>query len=109
MTYSDQIISFLESHPAISVNRVEKDLKIPRSTLVLNRAKERGIPKKHIFPLICYLADYGLKINGYTLTYDKAIDSIFGRKFVSVEDFNEEENSYTVKEYRMLATSYFDL
>lgn len=105
--YSKIITDFLESHPAISANKIEQDLALPQSTLY--KAKNgREIAIKHIYPLLCYLADYGLTIDGYTLTLDKDTDSLFARKWISNEG-QDRQGNYKVKEARWMACSYADL
>lgn len=108
--YSNIITDFLSTHPAISMNRVEEDLGVPQSTLFKAKG-DRLIPTKHIYPLLCYLAGYGLKIDGYDLSYDPADDTLTGRRWVDNVDTIEEDGGfvYVVKEYRLLAAGYFDL
>jgi hypothetical protein len=109
--YSNIITDFLKSHSLISVKALEEALKIPQSTIWKAVQGERLIPEKHIFPLICFLANYGLKIDGYDLSYDDSDGILFGRQSIETVDDEEIDNTfvYTNKEYRFLAVDYFDL
>lgn len=109
--YSNIIIDFLKSHPRISVLGLEKELKLPSGTLQHPKAGLRKIPEKHIYPIVCHLADYGLKIDGYTLTHDSSDDTLTGRKWLEDVKTIELHRTfiYVVKECRMFAGGYFDL
>lgn len=108
--YSEIITAFLKSHPLISVKGLEEALNIPQSTIGQMKTG-RLIPEKHIFGLICHLANYGMEIDGYTLSYDPADGVLTGRKWAENIETIEENGAFTyiVKECRMLADSYFDL
>lgn len=111
--YSNVITEFLRTHPAISSNRIEEELNLPQSTIGQALNGGRLIPVKHIFPLLCYLARYGLELDGYQLNYDPADGLLTGRKWVENKEVIEVEGGssfeYIVKEYRFLASDYFDL
>jgi hypothetical protein len=108
--YSNIITDFLKSHSLISVKALEEALKIPQSTIWKAVQGERLIPEKHIFPLICFLADYGLRIDGHTLEYDHSDGTIIGRKAIEVETQEDGDGFiYLVKEYRFIVSDYFDL
>lgn len=104
--YSDIITEFLKSHPLISLNALEKALEIPQSTLHKAINAARLIPSKHIFPLLCELALYGLEIDGFRLTVDES-NNIFARK--DVETVDSADDYYLSKQYRWFAGSYSDL
>lgn len=104
--YSDIILNFFAEHPAIAVNKVERFLNLPSSTL--RRAKDRGIPAKHIFSILFYLADYGLKIDGYTVTADPSDGGLFFRKWLENVE-SSKDGVYTVKEARYHAFCFADL
>lgn len=112
--YTKIILDFLNSHSLISVKGIEETLNIPQSTIG-QATNGRLIPEKHIYPLICFLADYGLKIDGYDLIYDAVDDTLTGRKWIeNLETIEIEENGasqfeYIIKEDRILITDYFDL
>lgn len=109
--YSNLICDYLRSRPAIAATTIEKKLGLPDSTIRQALAGAQLIPEKHIFPIVCYLSGYGLTIDGYTLSYDPADDTLSGRKWV--ENVGTEEDGdgfvYIVKEYRFFASSYSDL
>ncbi|HRQ17686.1 MAG TPA: hypothetical protein PL085_11460 [Agriterribacter sp.] len=95
----------------ISARAIETELKLPDSTIRKALTGAREIPAKHIFPIICLLAGYGLKIDGYTLTFDQADGPLTGRKWVENIKTKKEGTGfvYIVKEYRFFASSFFDL
>jgi transcriptional antiterminator len=111
---SKQVCDFLKSHKLISVNKLEKKLNLPQSTIAqaLN-STTRFIPSKHLYSIIFELVQYGLKIDGYEWEIDDNLNvpNIYGRKFVELVDTIEDENSfvYVVKEYRTLASDLSDL
>jgi predicted transcriptional regulator len=109
--YSNIITEFLKSRYLISVNALEHALNIPQSTIGKALQGERLIPEKHIFPIICFLAEYGLKIDGYDLSYDESNGTLFGRTWVETVSTEEEGDGfvYLIKEYRFTAGNYFDL
>lgn len=109
--YSDIIIKFLKSHPLISAKGLEEVLEMPQSTIGQALSGVRLIPVKHIYNIVCYLAAYGLEIDGYLLTYNQEDNTITGRKWVkNMKNIKEGAGfAYVVKEYRILATDYFDL
>lgn len=109
--YSNIITEFLKSHSLISVNKIEEKLKIPPGTVAQAMAGNRFIPEKHIFPIIAHLADYGIKLEGYEVEYDPVGNLITGRKWIENIKTIEKDGGfeYIVKEYRFLASGYFDL
>lgn len=113
--YTKIITDFLRSHPVISVLGVEKELNLPSSTIRSPMAGLREIPTKHIFPIIGFLANYGLQIEGYNLKYDPEDGTLSARKWVENMEVIEVESEtgshfeYIVKEYRWIASDYFDL
>ena len=109
--YSDIIVEFLKSHPLISSKALEEALSIPQSTIGQALSGARLIPEKHIYYIICHLANYGLQIDGYTLTYDPSDNVLTGRKWVENMKTVKDGGgfAYVVKEYRMLAADYTDL
>lgn len=58
---SNHFLTFLESHPLISVRGLEKAVNMPNDTI--RKAKEskgkRGIPEKYFYQLGLILRDYG--------------------------------------------------
>ena len=104
--YTNVITEFLKSHPLISLNALEKTLDIPQSTLHKAVNSARLIPSKHIFPLLCELAGYGLEIDGFRLSVDES-NNIFARK--DVETVDSTDDYYLSKQYRWFAGSYLDL
>lgn len=104
--YSLIICEFLNERDLISVNALEKKLALPQSTFGQALSGKRLIPEKHIWNIICELANYGLKIDGYSLEYDSDGGSLFFRKTVSVKT---RKKDYLVTELRWIAGSYFDL
>lgn len=114
MSISDEIISFLKSHPLISVAGLEKQLDIPDSTIRQATTGAREIPHKHLFPVVSLLAGYGLKYDGYDLSYDPNDGVLSGRRFVEnmetieVNDQDGTNFEYIVKEYRSLWTNSDD-
>lgn len=115
--YSNLIADFLISHPLISAQGLEKTLGLPNSAIrhaLFSRhsgKKQKFIPTKHIWPIVCHLADYGLEINGYQLKYDPADGLLSGRKTVKTEHIVEQGKGfiYIIQEYRIIAASYPDL
>lgn len=84
---------------------------MPQSTIGQALSGKRNIPEKYIFELLCELAQYGLKIDGYMLSYDAPIQVLFGRKFLeNIETIEVNGHlEYVLKESRTIWTSYFDL
>lgn len=109
--YSNIITEFLRTHPLLSINAIEIELNLPQSTIAQSIKGPRFLPVKHIYSLICLLAQYGLKIDGYTISYDPSDDTISGRKFVENIKTIEEDGSFTyvIKEYRFIAADFHDL
>lgn len=63
------ILEFLQD-PILSKSLIEKSVGIPQGTF--NRAQRTGvIPSQHIYPIICFLANYGFKLYGYSLWVDE--------------------------------------
>lgn len=109
--YSTIITDFLKSHPLIGLRPLENILHIPTGTIRQAASGDRQIPEKHIYPIICHLADYGLKIDDHSLTYDPADGMLSGRRWLE-NVIDEEVNGsfrYIIKESRWFATNYFDL
>lgn len=109
--YTDLITEFLVSHPAISIQILEKELGLP-STTIAQAKQGRNIPAKHIYPIICHLVGYGLKIDGFTLSYDPSDKTISGRKWLRNVRSREAKHGYfiyTVEEEMVLFTAYDDL
>lgn len=109
--YSNIITNFLRSHPAIAPTTLENELSLPNSTIRQALAGAQLIPKKHLFNIICHLADYGLKIDGYILSYNPADGILSGRKWVENIEIIEEGDgfAYIVKEYRIMANDISEL
>lgn len=108
--YSDAICEFLTSHHLIAVATLEQLLSLPASTIAQALNGSRSIPQKHIFPILCELARYGIEVEGYRLVYDEATDTIIAAFADEVETKEEGDGFvYFVKEYRWIACSYTDL
>lgn len=109
--YSNIIVEFLKAHPLIPTQSLEQALGIPDTTISKAVHGDRLIPTKHIFPILCFLAEYGIEIDGYALSYDDQIDSLFGRKFIENVKTIEKDGvfTYIVKESRTIFTDFFDL
>lgn len=58
---SQEIVSFLQSHPLISINALEKMCNIPQSTIGKALSGAREIPLIHIENLENILKPYGFK------------------------------------------------
>lgn len=57
---TEKILAWLADHPAISINKIEQEARLPASTI--GQAKNgRGIPEKHIATLVAVLKKYGFK------------------------------------------------
>lgn len=55
---TQKVLLFLKEHPLISVNALEKQCKIPRSTIDKVR-RGRKMPRKHMSGLVEVLKMYG--------------------------------------------------
>jgi len=109
--HSKRLCDFLKSHPFISLNALEKELKMPQGTLWKAMNDKRNIPVRYIFPMIYILADYGLTWNGYTLTQDPETYNVLAHMRDSLIDVREDDSSfeYIVKEFRYIISDYSDL
>ncbi len=108
---NELLLAFFKSHPAIAPTTVEKELDLPSTTIRQALAGAQLIPVKHLYPIICYLAGYGLQIDGYSLSYDAADNTLSGRKWVENMETVEEDGgfAYIVKEHRFNANDVFDI
>lgn len=109
--YTKHICEFLLNHILISVNGLEQLLQLPATTISQAMNGSRSIPEKHIFKIVCELANYGFEIDGYILRYDASDNSLSGRKWVkNIKTVKEGDGfAYIVKEYRWIAGDYSDL
>lgn len=102
--YTDHILSFLESHSLISVNLLEQELALPQSTIGKAKSGDRLIPEKHIFDMLCFLSDYGIKdIHGHTLVHDKPTNTLFGYKRTA------ETKTFEIQKYKNGKTIEIDI
>ena len=62
---SNQIAKFLKTHEAVSMNFVEKQLKIPQGHLSRSLKKDKIISPNHHLKIIAFLRNYGLKIDNH--------------------------------------------
>ncbi len=110
------ICDFLRSHHMIPAQTLELKLDIPITTIQKAVIGERNIPEKHIFPILCELVGYGMKIDGYTCEVDEfghlycylrveTIDTIE----VKSQSSGSSHFEYISKEYRIHYTDYDDL
>jgi hypothetical protein len=110
--YTNIIREYFRSHPAVAPTIVEKELGLPNGTIRQALATGRLIPAKHIYSIVCYLADYGLQIDGYSLIHDEVDDTLSGRKWIRNVKTSEKKTGefvYTIEEYRLFAANFFDL
>lgn len=110
---STQIIEFLKNHPLISLNKLEKKIKM-RSQGTLSRciSTSKPIPSIYIFPLIYELGNYGIKIDGYDISPDSDTPHIFLKKEIGLAECVEEEEGYFIyiqKQNRSIACDLSDL
>jgi hypothetical protein len=110
---SREVVEYIRSREALNISVIERDLKMPASTLSKAVGGTRDIPPTWLYELIRYLIPYGLKFKGYDWTLDDDnTPYIFGRKWlenIEKRDGDDEEHSvYYVKEIRLLAGDLFD-
>ncbi|MBA4852082.1 hypothetical protein [Emticicia sp. BO119] len=117
--YSKEIITFLKSHPFISVNAIERALDLPFTTLSKAMTGQRDISEKHLWNIILALSSYGLTIKGYSCKVTESGNLKLWKKW---RDGGKTEHvfrgngadqiykiSYDLEEYRHTATSLADL
>lgn len=105
------IVAYITSHPLINVNALEKALALPQATIGKALNGSRNISQKHLFPIICYLSSYGLKLFDFTLSYNPNDHLLSGRKTIDTLELIEEKLvfTYIVKEDRFSVSNILDL
>lgn len=62
--FSEDIVTFLNEHPLISVNALEKDAKMPKNSLTQAMTGQRKISFKYVFGIFGIIQNYGFKDYG---------------------------------------------
>ena len=113
---SNQIAAFLKTHEAVSMNFIEKQLKIPQGHLSRCVKNDKTISPNHFWRLITFLANYGLKIDGFALVFEdnvlimtKKVATFKGKTYEIVGQDGVTHYQYACREYRDIADSIFDL
>lgn len=65
------IIKFLKEHPLIAIQKLEKECKIPLTTINQVVSGKRGLPEAYITPLEDVLKNYGYNKSPVFLTSGK--------------------------------------
>ena len=72
------ILDFLESRPAISVNKIVEPLDFHVAQFYdFKNGKRNDFPEKHIWPLVVELCHYGFEAGGWRFSYDEDVHCIF--------------------------------
>lgn len=101
--YSKIIFDFLEENPILSGRKIEREANVFQGTI--SGGKNNGyISKNQIYPLLCVLANYGLKIDGYILEFDKEKNTILGKKLVENVEVTKE---FVTEKYHIMAWSSY--